>query len=162
MPESEGKLLFCRKPQFERGKNVFQWKPSVDLLESEDVGEWGKTAVFAEKNSIWERENCVPVKTLCQFVGEWRCWRVRKNCNFCRKPQFERGKTLFQWKTLLDWCWLVDYDLWAGLKYTGWSGPGFSSSPRAGPFMPGTNWVGSGALESMAGPSNGYSEILVL
>ena len=55
---------------------------------------------------------------------------------------------------------MVDYELRAGLKDTGWSGPGTSSSPRAGPFMPVTKWVSSGALESIAGPSTWYSEDL--
>ena len=50
----------------------------------------------------------------------------------------------------------------SGLKYIGWSGTGTSSSPRAGPFIPSTNWVGSGALESIAGPNTWYPEDLVL
>ena len=51
MPESEGKLLFAENLNLREGKLCSSEKPSVDLLESEDAGELGKTA-FLLKTSI--------------------------------------------------------------------------------------------------------------
>ena len=99
MPESEGKLQFLQKPQFERGKNYAPVKNPlsiccrVKMLESE-----GKLP-FLQKPQFKGGKTVFQWKTLCWFVVEWRCLRVRENCCLCRNLNLREGKL---WKTFLD------------------------------------------------------------